>query len=173
MIKTFIQQSGKVKELRETFNLCGKMYSGEYYNRLYENDEKNVRTKSYENNKLIALFRLEYIEVIESESGELTWKAVEQLPVHKSEFDFNSSLGLFQSCNRGEFGGILITPKNNIRGNFSNLFEFNNKVYAIDSLKKLLSIYSKVKIVKIHIFSPLGAIGIDKSCFAYDVDFLC
>ncbi len=137
MIKTFIHQSGKVKDLRETCNLCGKMYSGEYYNRLYENNEKNVRAKSYKNNKLIALFRLEYIEVIESESGELTWKAVEQLPVHKSEFNFNSSLGLFQSCNRGEFGGILITPKHNIPGNFSNLFEFNNKVYAIDSLNHM------------------------------------
>lgn len=137
MIKTFIQQSGKAKDLRETCNLCGKMYSGEYYNRLYENDEKNVRAKSYENNKSIAVFRPEYIEVIESESGELIWKAVEQLPVHKAEFNFNSSLGLFQSCNRGEFGGILITPKNNIPGNFSNLFEFNNKVYAIDSLNHM------------------------------------
>lgn len=137
MIKTFIQQSGKVNELRETFNLCGKMYSGEYYDSLYEKDDKNVRAQSYKNNHVIALFRTEYIEVIESESGELTWKAVEQLPVHEYEFDFKSSLGLFQSTNRGEFGGTLITPKSTLRGNFSHLFEFNGKVYAIDSLNHM------------------------------------
>lgn len=137
IIKTFIHQSGKVNELRQTFNLCGKMYSGEYYDRLYKKEGKNVRAKSYENNQAIALFRPEYIEVMKSESGELTWKAVEQLPVHKCEFDFKSSLGLFHSIDRGEFGGTLITPKSTLRGNFTSLFEFNSKVYAIDSLNHM------------------------------------
>lgn len=137
MIKTFIHQSGKVNELRETFNLCGKMYSADYYNRINKNDKKNVEAMSYENNKVIALFRAEYIEVMKSESGELTWKAVEKLPVQESEFDFNSSLGLFHSSNRGEFGGTLITPKSTLRGDFTNLFEFNGKVYAIDSLNHM------------------------------------
>lgn len=137
MIKTFIQQSGKVNELRETTYLCGKMYSGNYYNSLYEKNDKNVRAKSYFNNQVIALFRQEYIEVVQSESGELTWKAVEQLPVHEQEFDFQSSLGLFRSNDCGEFGGILITPKTTMHGNFRNLFEFNDKVYAIDSLNHM------------------------------------
>lgn len=137
MIKTFIQQSGKVNELRETFDLCGKMYSGDFYNRLYENDAQNVSAQSYKNNQVIALFRQEYIEVMQSESGELIWKAVEQLPVHEYEFDFQSSLGLFLSRDRGEFGGMLITPKSTLRGNFRNLFEFNDKVYAIDSLNHM------------------------------------
>lgn len=137
MIKTFIQQSGKVNELRKTVNLCGKMYSGNYFYSLYEKDDKNVRAKSCFNNQIIALFSQEYIEVIQSESGELTWRAVEQLPVQESEFDFQSSLGLFRSIDRGEFGGRLITPKTTMHGNFRNLFEFNNKVYAIDSLNHL------------------------------------
>ena len=137
MIKTFIKQSGKVSELRKTCNLCGKMYSGRFYDSQYEEENKNVMAKSYSNNHVIALFRQEYIEVMQSETGELLWKAVEQLSEHEYEFDFQSSLGVFRSRDRGEFGGMLITPKGTIQGNFCNLFEFNGKVYAIDSLNHM------------------------------------
>lgn len=154
MIKTFFKQSGTIDELRETVNLCGKMYSGNFYNNLYEKDDKNVRAKSYSNNQVISLFRPEYIEIIQTESGELNWKAVEQLPDYKSEFDFHSSLGLFHSQNRGEFGGELITPKTTMHGNFGNIFEFNDKVYAIDTLNHMgighIRIYEFDKEINAH-----------------------
>ena len=137
MIKTFMNQSGKVNELRKTFDLCGKMYSGKFYDSLHEKDDKNVKAWSYKNNQVLALFRQEYIKVMKSEFGDLSWEAVEQKPTHKHEFDFQSSLGLFRSEDRGEFGGILITPKSTLHGNFGNLFEFNNRVYAIDSLNHM------------------------------------
>ena len=137
MIKTFMHQSGKVNELRKTFDLCGKMYSGEFYDSLNEKDDKNVSSYEYNNNHVIALFRQEFIKVMESEFGDLIWESIEQKPVHKYEFDFQSSLGLFRSEDRGEFGGVLITPKSMLHGNFRNLFEFNNKVYAIDSLNHM------------------------------------
>lgn len=137
MIKTFVKQSGTIDELRETINLCGKMYSSNFYYYLYGKEDKLVRAKSYSNDQVISLFRPEYIEIIQTKSGELNWKAVEQLPDHESEFDFHSSVGLFHSINRGEFGGKLITPKTTMHGNFGNLFEFNDKVYAIDSLNHM------------------------------------
>lgn len=137
MIKTFDKQSGIVSDLRKTSYLCGKMYSGKFYDSLYEEENENVRAKSYKNNHVIALFRQEYIEIMQSENGDLMWKAVEKLPEHEYEFDFQSSLGLFHSKNRGEFGGTLITPKETLRGNFCNLFEFHGKVYAIDSLSHM------------------------------------
>lgn len=137
MIKTFFKQSGTMDELRETIDLCGKMYSANFYYHLYEKEDKNVCAKSYSNNQVISLFRPEYIEIIQTESGELNWKAVDQLPDYESEFDFHSSLGLFHSKNRGEFGGKLITPKTTMHGNFGNIFEFNDKVYAIDTLNHM------------------------------------
>ncbi len=137
MIKTFMHQSGKVNELRKTFDLCGKMYSGKFYDSLHEKDDKNVIARSYKNNQVMALFRQEFIKVMKSELGDLSWEAIEQKPTRKYEFDFQSSLGLFRSEDRGEFGGILNTPKSTLHGNFGNLFEFNNKVYAIDSLNHM------------------------------------
>lgn len=137
MIKTFFKQSGTIDELRETVDLCGKMYSDNFYYNLYGKSDNNVKIKSHINDQLISLFRPEYIEIIQSESGELNWKAFDQLPDYESEFDFHSSLGLFQSINRGEFGGKLITPKTTMNGNFGNIFEFNDKVYAIDTLNHL------------------------------------
>lgn len=137
MIKTFMHQSGKVNELRKTFDLCGKMYSGKFFNSLYEKNDKNVRAYSYKHNQVFALFIPEYIKVMKSEFGDLSWKSIEQKPTHKYEFDFQSSLGLFRSEDRGEFGGILTTPKSTLHGNFIKLFEFNNKVYAIDSLNHM------------------------------------
>ena len=101
MIKTFIHQSGKVNELRKTFDLCGKMYSDKFYNSVYEKEDENVRAYSCRNNQVIALFRQEFIEVIPSESEGLSWKAIEQQPVHEDEFDFQSSLGLFRSEDGG------------------------------------------------------------------------
>ena len=137
MIRTFIQQSGKISELRKTVNINGKMYSGEFYTRLCENENKSVIRQLDNNNQAVALFVPECIKVMLSESDELMWKSVEQPPEYEYEFDFQSSLGTFYSKNRGEFGGVLTTPKGALRGNFISLFEVNNKVYAIDSLKHM------------------------------------
>lgn len=137
MIKTFIQQSGKVGELRKTVNLNGKMYSGEFYTRLYEKENKSVIRQLDNNNQAIALFVPECIKVMLSESGELLWESAERPLEYEYEFEFKSSSGLFYSKNRGEFGGVLTTPKGTLRGNFIRLFEIDNKVYAIDSLKHM------------------------------------
>ena len=134
MINTFEQQSGKVSELRKTDDLCGKMYSSAFHDVIYEEDDEKGMGLLYTDDHVTAIFRTECIEVMHSESGELLWKAVGKLPEYENEFEFQSSLGLFHSKNDGEFGGTLITPKETLNGNFVRLFEFQGKVYAIDSL---------------------------------------
>jgi len=58
----------------------------------------------------------------------------------------------------------------------SEKFKFYNKNianYLIKTTKNERNAYLQVCLFRLYIFSPLGAVGIDKSCFAYVVDFLC
>ena len=87
---------------------------------------------------------LEYIEVYTSESGILLWKATDSEPRKETDFVFYSSFGIFHSIDHGEFGGTLTTPKETLYGNFSNIIEFNGKVYAIDSLNHMGIRHSRI-----------------------------
>lgn len=142
MKKTFIQQSGKLSDLRQvSVDLCGGRYSEKFVNELkYQGKIK----EKIPFNTMIALFIPEYIEIMENENGDIIWKAVDEIPHHEYPLDFQSSFGLFRSVNHGEFGGYLITPKGSLGGNFCEIFEFNGKVYAIDSLSHMCIRYTHI-----------------------------
>lgn len=140
MKETFIQQSGKLSDLRQvSVDLCGRMYSKKFVDELKSQGKIKEKESFFRNNTMIALFIQEYIEIKENENGDIMWNAVDKIPSREYEFDFQSSFGLFRSVNRGEFGGSLITPKVTLCGNFCKIFEFNGKVYAIDSLSHMSS----------------------------------
>lgn len=140
MKETFIQQSGKLSDLRQvSVDLCGRMYSRKFVDELKSQGKIKEKASFSKNNTMIALFIQEYIEIKENENGDIVWKAIDETPHHEYKFDFQSSFGLFRSVNRGEFGGSLITPKETLHGNFCEIFEFNGKVYAIDSLNHMSS----------------------------------
>ncbi len=52
---------------------------------------------------------------------------------------FDTKFGVFKSKDEGEFGGVLTTPSGkNIEGNFVDVFESGDYVYAITSLSHLM-----------------------------------
>lgn len=62
---------------------------------------------------------------------------------------FLTSAGTFISDDRGEFGGCLIIPNGEkLYGNFIQVFELDNKIYAIDSCN-----HACVGHIKIYMFS--------------------
>lgn len=71
---------------------------------------------------------------------------------------FKTSVGNFVFRNHGEFGGAIETPGGEIDGNFCDVFELGDRVYAVDSLSHLglasTTIYSFDRGCKYHkIFS--------------------
>lgn len=148
MNKTFSLQSGTLSDMREvSIEICGKMYSEAFLSSLDNDDSYKARERasSSKNNVIYARYIQEYIEVKQMNDGNICWKAVDEVPHYKYDFDYNSSFGLFHSDNRGEFGGTLITPKSQmIRGNFFKLFELNGKVYAIDTLSHMAVSHTKI-----------------------------
>ena len=61
----------------------------------------------------------------------------EDTPFDSDERVFKTSVGIFVSRNHGEFGGALETPGGEIDGNFCDVFELGDRVYAVDSLSHL------------------------------------
>ena len=124
--------------------ICGSMYSEQFLSSLENKDNIRDDAAYYTNNRVYARFIQEYIEVKQLDNGDISWRAVDEIPYYESDFDFNTSFGLFRSENRGEFGGTLTTPKTTIRGNFLKLFECNGKVYAIDTLNHMGIAHTKI-----------------------------
>lgn len=82
----------------------------------------------------------------------------EDAPVDSDECMLETSVGNFVSRNHGEFGGALETPGGEIDGNFCDVFELGDRVYAVDSLSHLglasTTVYSFDRGCKYHkIFS--------------------
>lgn len=82
----------------------------------------------------------------------------EDAPVDSDECVFKTSVGNFVSRDYGEFGGVLETPRGEINGNFCDVFELGDRVYAVDSLSHLglvsTTVYSFDRGCKYHkIFS--------------------
>lgn len=143
MKKTFLQQSGKMSDLRKTsLDISFGMYSEQFLNSIGENDYSAVSSVFNGNYRQHSV--LEYIEVYTSESGILLWKATDSEPRKETDFVFYSSFGIFHSIDHGEFGGTLTTPKETLYGNFSNIIEFNGKVYATDSLNHMGIRHSRI-----------------------------
>lgn len=105
----------------------------------------------------------EFVKVAEKD-GEIICRLEEAIvpdedaPIDSDECMLETSVGNFVSRNHGEFGGALETPGGEINGNFCDVFELGDRVYAVDSLSHLglvsTTVYSFDRGCKYHkIFS--------------------
>lgn len=143
----------KLDELRRTDpHICGGYYT--------KNFLKTYRPDFYSEGYG---FFPEFVEVAKV-NGEIICRLDEpDIPDEDAPFDsdecvFKTSVGNFVSRNHGEFGGALETPGGEIDGNFCDVFELGDRVYAVDSLSHLglvsTTVYSFDRGCKYHkIFS--------------------
>ncbi len=143
----------KLNELRQT----DPRISGGYYTK---NFLKTYRPDFYAEGYD---FFPEFVRVAEKD-GEIFCRLEEanvpdeDAPVDSDECMLETSVGNFVSRNHGEFGGALETPGGEINGNFCDVFELGDRVYAVDSLSHLglvsTTVYSFDRGCKYHkIFS--------------------
>ena len=143
----------KLNELRKTdLRISGGYYTTEFL--------KTYRPDFYSEGYS---FFPEFVEVAKI-NGEIVCRLAEpDIPDEDTPFDsdervFKTSVGIFVSRNHGEFGGVLETPGGEINGNFCDVFELGDRVYAVDSLSHLglasTTVYSFDRGCKYHkIFS--------------------
>ena len=143
----------KLNELRKTDpRISGGYYTTEFL--------KTYRPDFYSEGYS---FFPEFVEVAKI-NGEFVCRLAEpDIPDEDTPFDsdecvFKTSVGNFVSRNHGEFGGALETLGGEIDGNFCDVFELGDRVYAVDSLSHLglasTTIYSFDRGCKYHkIFS--------------------
>lgn len=143
----------KLDELRRTDpHICGGYYTKNFL-KTYRPD---FYAEGYD-------FFPEFVRVAEK-NGEIVCRLAEpDIPDEDTPFDidecvFKTSVGNFVSRNHGEFGGALETPGGEIDGNFCDVFELGDRVYAVDSLSHLglvsTTVYSFARGCKYHkIFS--------------------
>ena len=131
-----------IKELRETtIDISGGYYSEKYVN------EHNLANKHMAQHfgENPSMWVPEPIMVSVSEDGEILYKIGKVGNWYEKQQEvFETSSGTFISHNHGEFGGELITPKEKIRGNFVDVFECDNIIYAIDSCNHLCMGHIKI-----------------------------
>ena len=143
----------KLDELRRTDpHICGGYYAKNFL-KIYRPD---FYAEGYD-------FFPEFVRVAEKD-GEIVCRLAEpDIPDEDTPFDsdecvFKTSVGNFVSRDYGEFGGVLETPGGEINGNFCDIFELGDRVYAVDSLSHLglasTTVYSFDRSCKYHkIFS--------------------
>lgn len=143
----------KLDELRRTDpHICGGYYTKNFL-KTYRPD---FYAEGYD-------FFPEFVRVAEKD-GEIFCRLEEanvpdeDAPVDSDECMLETSVGNFVSRNHGEFGGALETPGGEIDGNFCDVFELGDRVYAVDSLSHLglvsTTVYSFDRGCKYHkIFS--------------------
>lgn len=143
----------KLNELRKTDpRISGGYYTTEFL-KTYRPD---FYAEGYD-------FFPEFVRVAEKD-GEIFCRLEEAIvpdedaPVDSDECMLETSAGNFVSRSHGEFGGTLETPGGEIDGNFCDVFELGDRVYAVDSLSHLglasTTVYSFDRGCKYHkIFS--------------------
>lgn len=122
----------KLNELRKT----DPRISGRYYTtKFLETYRPDFYSEGYS-------FFPEFVEVAKI-NGEIVCRLAEpdipdeDMPFDSDECVFKTSVGNFVSRDHGEFGGVLETPRGEINGNFCDVFELGDRVYAVDSLSHL------------------------------------
>lgn len=74
----------------------------------------------------------QYMEIKEA-GGQILWRVVEEDYV--SVKDYQTQFGVYKAENRGEFGGEIFTPGGKCYGgNYCDVFDHGDKVYAVDSM---------------------------------------
>lgn len=143
----------KLDELRRT---DPRISGGYYTTEFLKTDRPDFYSEGYS-------FFPEFVEIAKI-NGEIVCRLAEpdipdeDTPVDSDECVFKTSVGNFVSRNHGEFGGALETPGGEIDGNFCDVFELGDRVYAVDSLSHLglvsTTVYSFDRGCKYHkIFS--------------------
>ena len=143
----------KLNELRKT---DPRISGGYYTTEFLKTDRPDFYSEGYS-------FFPEFVEVAKI-NGEIVCRLAEpDIPDEDTPFDsdecmLETSAGTFVSRNHGEFGGALETPGGEIDGNFCDVFELGDRVYAVDSLSHLglasTTVYSFDRGCKYHkIFS--------------------
>ena len=144
-----------IYELRETtIDISGGHYSEKYVNK-YNLPKKNMAQCLGKNP---SMWIPEPIEVTVNNNSEILYRTKEVGTWYEKQKEtFETSLGTFISHNHGEFGGELITPKERLIGNFVDVFECNNVIYAIDSCNhccmghiKIYAFSKKLKAIKLY-----------------------
>ena len=165
-----------IYELRETtIDISGGHYSEKYVNK-YNLPKKNMAQCLGKNP---SMWIPEPIEVAVNNNCEILYRTKEVGIWHEKQKEvFETSLGTFISHNQGEFGGQLITPKETLYGNFVEVFECNNIVYAIDSCNhmgighiKIYAFSNKLKAIKLH--ESIDFLGNDKMYESLSFKGLC
>lgn len=122
----------KLNELRKIDpHICGGYYAKNFL-KTYRPD---FYAEGYD-------FFPEFVRVAEKD-GEIICRLEEAIvpdedaPIDSGECMLETSAGTFVSRDYGEFGGALKTPGGEIDGNFCDVFELGDRVYAVDSLSHL------------------------------------
>lgn len=124
-----------IKELRHISSaLCGKYYSGDY-----AAQHKNGLDIIVSDLTRRAVWIPEIINIAFDDCGNILYDTQDYLSYYpERNKTFHTAKGDFISADRGEFGGTLTLPSGRkIEGNFIEVFEFCNKIYAIDSLSHM------------------------------------
>lgn len=122
----------KLNELRKT---DPRISGGYYTTEFLETYRPDFYSEGYS-------FFPEFVEVAKI-NGEIVCRLAEpdipdeDMPFDSDECVFKTSVGNFVSRDHGEFGGVLETPRGEINGNFCDVFELGDRVYAVDSLSHL------------------------------------
>lgn len=144
-----------INELRETtIDISGCSYSLKYAEK--HNLIEKKHSEHFGENP--SMWIREPIEVTVNNNSEILYRTKEVGTWYEKQKEtFETSLGTFISHNHGEFGGQLITPKETLCGNFVEVFECNNIVYAIDSCDhmcmghiKIYAFSDKLKAIKLY-----------------------
>lgn len=153
-----------INELRQTtIDISGGYYSEKYVNK--HNLSEKSTAQCFGKNP--SMWIPELIEVSVNDKSEILYRTKKAGDWYNKQKEvFETSLGTFISHNHGEFGGELITPKERIIGNFVDVFECNNIIYAIDSCNHMCMGH-----IKIYAFSKeLNAIKLYESIDFWEND---
>lgn len=128
-----------IKELREIdISLANCSYPMEYLDKKGLLNEDDYYYWNHYNLRIP--YKKDFLEIKE-ENNEVVWRRMNTWQKEERLKEYKTGLGLFTSNDRGEFGGELITPYAQLDGNFVEIFDFQGKVYAIDSLSHLMSLH--------------------------------
>lgn len=124
-----------IKELRHIdSSLCGKYYSSEY-----AAEHKNGLEIYISDCSRHIVWIPEIINIVSDKDVSILYDTETYMPYYPERDQvFHTTKGDFISADRGEFGGTLTLPsERKIEGNFIEVFEFCNKIYAVDSLSHM------------------------------------
>lgn len=153
MIKTggkSIMDTKEWKEIKD-LKLIDRFISGQSYSldfaEQYMPQEKE-RIKRLRRAKCDKIQILEFIELRLSEDDSVLWCKNGDKQTWENPKVFETQFGKFVSDNQGEFGGQLQTPYSVVGGNFRDVFDYKDKVYAIDSLEHMLRTITVYEILR-------------------------